>query len=346
MKKTMALTLSVFLLAPLIRSQGLDELNVVAMSWLIKCYQGIRPGAAKPAEVPSTYSRPAFFDRLGQDQDSAKERNLIKTTFNLSDVVPVSQEELWLKDKEPMGLVALARDEGGSLTIELERLDASWLHYRISAYETDNGREAVMRSAFSIPRSMTLREAVVFGFEDSRDNPLFVSLRINSLNAEGAASGKAANASPEKEPNIADRSQIQPEKLQWTHLGIAAEISNDFFSHVFRIRKNAGAFSKLELRVNGSFWLDWVIVVFEDGGVWSPSESWARSFSVRRSHVFSLPDNGKNVKSVEIRYHDVGDPDDSTARVDLWGGRPMKPKGSTSRVPPPLRPSGTGSPSR
>jgi len=202
MKRTMALILSGFLLAPLAWNQGLDEINVAEMSWLIKCYRGVRPGTAKPAEPASSYSRPAFLDGLGRDEDAAKERDLIKTTFNLGEVMLISQKELWLKEKEPMGLVAIARDDGGSLTIMLERLDTSWLHYRITAYEGNAGSEAVMRTAFSIPSSMTLKEAVVFGFEDSKKNPMFVSLRINNLYAEGVAPGKAATGIPAKKPSI------------------------------------------------------------------------------------------------------------------------------------------------
>jgi hypothetical protein len=115
----------------------------------------------------------------------------------------------------------------------------------------------------------------------------------------------------------------KPEKLQWTKLGTTAQIDNDFSAHVFRIPKNTGVFSKLELRVNGIFVLDWVLVGYEDGATWSPTEYPA--IALRKTYTFSLPDNGKTLKSVEIRYHDVGGPV-STAAVDLWGGRPKDPK--------------------
>ncbi|OGD20632.1 MAG: hypothetical protein A2W03_02390 [Candidatus Aminicenantes bacterium RBG_16_63_16] len=114
----------------------------------------------------------------------------------------------------------------------------------------------------------------------------------------------------------------KPGKLQWTKLGTTAQINNDFFTHVFRIRKNARVFSKLELRINGIFVLDWVLVGYEDGATWSPTEYPA--IAIRKTYTFSLPDNGKMVKSVEIRYHDVGGPI-NTAAVDLWGGRPKVP---------------------
>jgi hypothetical protein len=115
------------------------------------------------------------------------------------------------------------------------------------------------------------------------------------------------------------------EQLQWTKLGTTAQISNDFSAHVFRIPKNAGIFSQLELRINGVFVLDWVIVEYDDGATWSPTEYPA--VAIRKTYTFSLPDNGKKAKSVEIRYHDVGGPV-ITATVDLWGGRPKDPKSS------------------
>ncbi len=108
------------------------------------------------------------------------------------------------------------------------------------------------------------------------------------------------------------------EKLQWTQLGMTAQINNDFFSHVFRIPKRAEVFSKLELRINGIFRLDLIVVEYEDRTTWSPKEYPA--IPIRKSYPIALPDSGKKIKTVEIRYHDVGGPI-NTAAVDLWGGR-------------------------
>jgi len=203
MNKTVALILGLFLLVPLVWSQGLDEINVSEMSWLFKCYQGIRPGAAAPSgtEAP-LYSKPTILDNLGKDEDLAKELNLIKTTFNLSDVKFISQGELWLRTKEPMGLFTLKGDNQRPLSVQLERLDGSWLHYRITVYEADMDSKAVMRSAFTIPSSMTLKEAVVFGFEDSAHNPIFLSLRITNLYAEGQTKGQEEKRAPAGKPTI------------------------------------------------------------------------------------------------------------------------------------------------
>ena len=115
----------------------------------------------------------------------------------------------------------------------------------------------------------------------------------------------------------------KPEKLTWTPLGMTAQLNNDFFTHVFHLRKNAGVFSKLEFRINGIFVLDWVLVEYEGGATWSPTEYPA--IAIRKSYTFTLPDNGKKVKSVEIRYHDVGGPI-NTAAVSLWGRRAKEPK--------------------
>lgn len=190
MKKTIGMILGLAFLGPLLWSQGLDEINVVEMSWVLKCYQGIRAGTtATPGVVASSYSKPAFFDNLGKDEDLAKERDLIKTTFNLGDVRPVSQGELWLKEAQATSMLQIVREREKPLAIELERLDTSWLHYRITVYEVNAERKAIMRSAFTIPSTMTLKDAVVFGFEDSARSPLFLSLRITNLYAEGKDAG-------------------------------------------------------------------------------------------------------------------------------------------------------------
>jgi TonB family protein len=196
MNKAMALILGLLLLGPAVWSQGLDKINVVEMSWALKCYQGVRPGTAPRPEISSPYSEPAFFDDVGRDEDLAKERNLIKTTFNLSDVRLVSQKDLWLREKEPMGLIAITRENVKPLSVVLERLDTSWLHYRVTVYEANNESQAIMRSAFTIPSSMTLRDAVVFGFEDSSKSPVFLSLRITNLYADGETAGKTAGGIP------------------------------------------------------------------------------------------------------------------------------------------------------
>jgi hypothetical protein len=113
------------------------------------------------------------------------------------------------------------------------------------------------------------------------------------------------------------------ERLEWVQLGLPAQIDNDFFSHVFELRKKAGAFSKLELRMNGIFMLDLILVKYEDGTTWAP-EAYPR-FPIQQPHSVTLPDDGKKIKTVEIRYHDVGGPINKAA-VSLWGGRPKKPK--------------------
>lgn len=210
MNKAIALILGLVLIAPLVWSQGLDEINVSEMSWLVKCYQGIRPGTTAPSGTETQlYSKPALLDNLGKDEDLAKELNLIKTTFNLSDVKFISQGELWLRTNEPMGLFTLKGETQRPLSIELERLDESWLHYRITVYEANTESKAVMRSAFTIPSSMSLREAVVFGFEDSARNPVFLSLRMTNLYAEG----KAPGAPEERAATPAGKPTIVPPRL-------------------------------------------------------------------------------------------------------------------------------------
>jgi TonB family protein len=213
MKKVVAFIMGLVLFGSVLWGQGLDEINVVEMSWLLKCYQGIRVGTAATAGVvTSSYSKPAFFDNLGRDEDLAKERQLIKTTFNLGNVLLISQGELWLKDNQATAMLQLIREKERPLAMEIERLDASWLHYRLTVYELDGEKKAVMRSAFTIPSTMTLKDAVVFGFEDSTGSPLFLSLRIENLYAEGKDFKKVDRAtSASKEPGLARA--IQEEEL-------------------------------------------------------------------------------------------------------------------------------------
>jgi len=113
------------------------------------------------------------------------------------------------------------------------------------------------------------------------------------------------------------------ERLEWKKIGMTAQINNDDFSHMFHAGKNAGAFSKLELRLDGIFKLDLIIIEYEDGTSWSPKEYPA--MPLRWSYLFEHPNSDKRIKTVEIRFHDVGGPI-KTADVNLWGGRVKAPK--------------------
>ena len=195
MNKTMALVLGLLLLGPVGWGQGLDEINVVEMSWVLKCYQGSGRGRRRVLRSVALL-RAGVLRRPGAGRGSGQGADLIKTTFNLSDVRLVSQKELWLREKEPMGLIAIVRENEKPLSIVLERLDTSWLHYRVTVYEANAESKAIMRSAFSIPSSMTLKDAVVFGFEDSSKSPVFLSLRLANLYADGVIAGKTTVGPP------------------------------------------------------------------------------------------------------------------------------------------------------
>ena len=124
--------------------------------------------------------------------------------------------------------------------------------------------------------------------------------------------------------SLAQETAAEKVPMQWTRLGADGQIENDFFCHVFYLRKNARGFSKLELRIEGIFRLDLIIVQYDDGKSWSPKEY--PTVPIRKSFLVSLPDSEKNIKTVEIRYHDVGGPINKAA-VSLWGGRAKKPEG-------------------
>jgi hypothetical protein len=109
------------------------------------------------------------------------------------------------------------------------------------------------------------------------------------------------------------------ERLEWTKIGMTVQLNNDSFSHVFHVSKNAGAFSKLDLRLDGNLKLDMIIIEYEDGTSWSPKEYSANP--LRWSYLFDHPNSDKRIKAVEIRFHDVY----SMAAVDLWGGRVKVP---------------------
>jgi hypothetical protein len=110
------------------------------------------------------------------------------------------------------------------------------------------------------------------------------------------------------------------ERLEWIKIGMTAQLNNDSFSHVFHVKKNAGAFSKLDLRLDGNLKLDLIIIEYEDGTSWSPKEY--SPMPLRWSYLFEHPNSDKRIKTVEIRFHDVF----SMATVDLWGGRVKVPK--------------------
>ncbi len=108
------------------------------------------------------------------------------------------------------------------------------------------------------------------------------------------------------------------ERLVWTKIGMSAQVTNDSFSHVFRVNKKAGTFSKLDLRLAGNLMLDKVIIEYEDGTSWSSQEYYETL--LKFSYLFENPYSDKRIKTVEVRFHNVY----TVATIDLWGGR-VKP---------------------
>lgn len=117
---------------------------------------------------------------------------------------------------------------------------------------------------------------------------------------------------------LAPASSQKKERFQWITLG-NVQVDNFGFAHVFKIRPNKGAFSRLKFTITGELKLDLIIVQFEKGGPWSPKE-YPRLPLKTTSYVVELPDGEKVLKSVEFRYHDVRSPIDR-AVVELYGGR-------------------------
>lgn len=147
--------------------------------WAMKMriFEGIREGASEPVKVvTSSYLQYRITATIQTEFDLAEEQKQIRKTFNLKDAKLLTEADFsWPKNKYEKTFHFFRLDSKEYLILITPIDLARKLRFRIEVFE-QNGKEKtnLLDSEFAIPE----KNIAVFGFEDTKGTPYFLSFRI------------------------------------------------------------------------------------------------------------------------------------------------------------------------
>ncbi len=181
--------------------------------WAIKMriFEGIKEGVSEPVKVvTSSYLQYRITATIQTEFDLAEEQKQIRKTFNLKDAKLLTEADFsWPKDKYEKTFHIFRLDSKEYLILITPFDLTRKLRFRIEVYE-QSGKEKtnLLDSEFSIPE----KNIAVFGFEDTKGKPYFLSFRITgSVPSSGA--GEAMGGYSFSEKPVRAVGEIKPPRL-------------------------------------------------------------------------------------------------------------------------------------
>lgn len=185
--------------------------RVVEWEMKLRVLEGAKDGSpAAPAVVTSSFLKYAFSASFPAAAELEKERTEIKRIFNLKDVRLLTEADLNWKAGKPGPVGYVFRIDGRQYRIEVgseEAMSAAQYaagqKFDLEVVEEPAKGEpgatagkpvSLLDTGFTIPPS---KDVVVFGFEDTKGTPYFISLRQTRMFADEVP-GPAGEGAPEK----------------------------------------------------------------------------------------------------------------------------------------------------
>jgi TonB family protein len=152
----------------------------------LRVFEGIKESGAAPAEtVTSSYLRYTLSTNIETDPELEKDQNQIRATFNLKDVKLLTESSLHWKKGDNRAL-HLFRLDGHLYEIALTAENLLMQTFKIEVYEQkDKDKASLLETKFTIPK----KNIAVFGFEDSKGKPYFLSLKEEAVGVAGGVEG-------------------------------------------------------------------------------------------------------------------------------------------------------------
>jgi TonB family protein len=170
-KKFLIFVLFAFCLS-VITLQAFDRLDVK-----LRVYEGARKGPVDPPQfVTSSYIRPTITASIQRNFELEKEKDQIKRVFNLLDVNLLTEADLGLNVKDPATMRHYFQLNGNEYAafVRLQEWKQSG-EFLILVNEIDEGEH---RNVLTTEILLVGGDAAVFGFEDRKGKPYFVSFHI------------------------------------------------------------------------------------------------------------------------------------------------------------------------
>jgi TonB family protein len=155
----------------------------------LRVLEGIKEGATEPAKaVTSSYLRHILTASIPSGDELAEERNQIRKIFNLKDVRLMTEADLsWGRSEAKASHVF--RLDGQEYSVFISTVTVSGRQpFRIQVFERNGGgKTSLLDTGFGLPENA--RNLVVFGFENTRGTPYFLSLHAILFKSQAAGPG-------------------------------------------------------------------------------------------------------------------------------------------------------------
>ena len=150
-----------------------------ASGWGMKMrvFEGIREGASEPTKaVTSSFLQYRITATIQTEFELAEEQKQIRKTFNLKDAKLLTEADFnWPKEKNEKTFHIFRLDSKEYLILITPINIAPKPRFRIEAFEQgDKNKTNLLDTEFSIPE----KNIAVFGFEDTKGKPYFLSFRL------------------------------------------------------------------------------------------------------------------------------------------------------------------------
>lgn len=160
--------------------------NPVGWGMKMRVFEGIREGTSEPTKVvTSSFLQYRITATIQTEFELAEEQKQIRKTFNLKDAKLLTEADFsWPKEKYEKTFHIFRLDSKEYLILITPINIAPKPRFRIEAFEQgEKDKINLMDTEFSIPE----KNIAVFGFEDTKGKPYFLSFRITgSVPSSGA----------------------------------------------------------------------------------------------------------------------------------------------------------------
>ena len=181
----------------------------------LRFYGGTRGIAVElPQFVTSSYLHPTFTASIQSEAELAEEKKQIQRVFNLLDVNLVTEANLqWTEGLGKIShIIRLDGKEYLILMTPLNQIKKS--QFRIEVFEqNEKEKSSLLDTEFILPEG----NIAVFGFEDMKGNPYFLSLRVTGIAKAAEVGLKSKVTSKEMEEfdkgAVKAEGDIKPPKL-------------------------------------------------------------------------------------------------------------------------------------
>lgn len=178
----------------------------------LRFFEGIREGKTEsPRSVTSSYLESTVTASIQSKYLLAEEQEQIKKVFNLKEVRLITEADLSWNSKEPEKIFHIFRlDSKEYLVMITPPQRTQKRQFKVEVYEqSDKGKSSLLETEIILPR----KNVAVFGFEDLRGNPYFLSFHVPERVYGGVVGGVLGGVVGGVEAPVRAVGEVKPPRL-------------------------------------------------------------------------------------------------------------------------------------